>query len=171
MAITLMADHVGKANWEPQRINNAVLHIADLDGDDDLVLSLMSFPLPKRTNGIIEVGYVNERRKFAGLPTFDDLSVVYKDYTDRNLVNILWTWAMQVYDPRTGVIGLASGYKKNGWVELFAPNGEHIRRYDIIGIWPSGFDPGDADLTGEDTINVTVTFTIDKAYPGDGFDV
>jgi len=171
MAIQLMADHVGKANWEPQRVNNALLHVADLDGDDDLVLSLLSFPLPKRTVGTIEIGYVNEKRKFAGLPTFDDLSVVYKDYVDRNLLNILWKWAMLVYNPKTGAIGLATQYKKNGWVEMFAPNGQFIRRYDIIGLWPSAMDPGDIDLMGEDSLNVTVTFTIDKAYPGDGFDV
>jgi len=171
MAIQLVADHVGAQHWEPQRVNNALLHISDLEGDDDLVLALMSFPLPKRTMGIIEVGYVNERRKFAGLPTFDDLSVVYKDYVDKNTADFLWKWANMVYDPKTGVIGLASTYKKNGWVELFAPNGEHIRNYDIQGVWPSGFDPGDIDLTGEDTLNITMTLTIDKAYPSTGFSV
>ncbi len=165
MPITLLADHVGSQGWEPQRVNNAVLHFSDLPGDEDLALALASFPLPKVTNGIIEIGHVNEKRKFAGLPTFDDLSVIYKDYVPKNTSAILQAWRTLVYDPRTGRQGLKSEYAKNGWAELFAPNGEYIRQYDLIGCWPSGFDPGDADLAGEDTINITVTITIDKAIP------
>jgi hypothetical protein len=169
MAIQLVADHVGSQHWEPQRVNNAILHFSDLPGDEDLTLALSSFPLPKVTNGIIEVGYVNEKRKFAGLPTFDDLSVIYKDYVDKNTANILLRWRRLVYDPVTGVIGLKSQYAKDGWVELFAPNGEHSRFFDIIGAWPSGYDPGDIDLAGEDTVNITLTLTIDKARPTQGF--
>lgn len=171
MAIQLVADHVGSQNWEPQRVNNAVLHFSDLPGDEDLVLALSSFPLPKKTHGIIEVGYVNEKRKFAGLPTFDDLSVIYKDYVDKNTANILLKWDRLVYNPKTGRMGLKAEYAKDGWAELFAPNGEFIRRYDLIGCWPSGIDPGDIDLAGEDTLNITLTLTIDKAYPSDGFNL
>ena len=171
MPITLLANHVGSERWEPQRVNNALLHFSDLVGDDDLVLALSSFPLPKVTNGIIEVGFVNERRKFAGLPTFDDLSVVYKDYVDKGTADILWKWRKLVYDPKTGKIGLKSVYAKDGFAELFAPNGEFVRRYELIGCWPSGMDPGDADLAGEDTINITATITIDKAFPSDGFNL
>ncbi len=99
MAIQLVADHVGSSGWEPQRVNNAVLHFSDLPGDEELVLALSSFPLPKKTHGIIEVGYVNEKRKFAGVPTFDDLSVIYKDYVDKNTANILLRWDRLVYNP------------------------------------------------------------------------
>ena len=171
MAIKLVADHVGSQHWEPQRVNNAVLHFSDLPGDEELVLALSSFPLPKKTHGIIEVGYVNEKRKFAGLPTFDDLSVIYKDYVDKNTANILLKWDRLVYNPLTGRMGLKAEYAKDGYAELFAPNGEFIRHYDLIGCWPSGFDPGDIDLMGEDTVNITLTLTIDKAYASDGFNL
>jgi hypothetical protein len=171
MAIELVADYIGSEHWEPQRVNNALLHITGLEGSDDLVLALSSFPLPKVTNGIVEIGHVNEKKKFAGLPTFDDLSVIFKDYVDKNTAVYLLKWRRLVYDPRTGKIGLAYQYKKPGYVELFAPNGEFIRQYDLVGCWPSGFDPGDIDLMGEDTINITLTLTIDKAYPSQGFDL
>jgi hypothetical protein len=171
MPISLVADHVGSQGWEPQRVNNAVLHFADLPGDEELSLSLASFPLPKVTNGIVEIGHVNEKRKFAGLPTFDDLSVLYKDYVPVNTSSILHAWRKLVYDPETGKIGLKWEYAKNGWAELYAPNGEFIRQYDLIGCWPSGFDPGDVDLAGEDTINITLTLTIDKAIPVAGGNV
>ena len=171
MPIKLVADHVGSLGWEPQRANNALLHFSDLPGDDELVLALASFPLPKVTNGIVEIGHLNEKRKFAGLPTYDDLSVLYKDYVPKGTAAILHAWRRLVYDPETGKIGLKAQYAKNGYAELFAPNGEYVRQYDLIGCWPSGFDPGDADLAGEDTINITVTLTIDKAIPVGGGNV
>ena len=183
---TLHANHIGGVGggFEPQRVNNALMYIAGLDGaaasatpagqasevprENDLVLSLSTFPIPKRTMGIIEIGYLNEKRKFAGNPTYDDLSVVYKDYVDRKTAKLLWIWNYQVHNPETGKTGLASVYKKNGWVSLFDPSGGTERQYKLIGVWPSAFDPGDIDMTGEDSINITVTLTIDKTIPSNG---
>ena len=138
------------------------MQIAD---SDVLVLSLSTFPIPKRTIGIIEIGFLNEKRKFAGNPTYDDLSVVYKDYVDRETARVLWNWHYQVHNPENGKTGLARGYKKSGWVSLFDPSGGQERQYDLIGIWPSAMDPGDIDMAGEDTVNITVTLTIDKTIP------
>ena len=183
---TLNANHIGGVGggFEPQRVNNALMYIAGLDGaaaaqtsvglaaeiprEDVLVLSLSTFPIPKRTLGIIEIGYLNEKRKFAGNPTYDDLSVVYKDYVDQATAKILWTWHYQVHNPETGKTGLAASYKKSGWVSLFDPSGGSERQYKLVGIWPSAMDPGDIDMAGEDSINITVTLTIDKTIPSTG---
>jgi hypothetical protein len=158
---------------EPQRANNALLHITDVPGipDQDLVLALASFPIPKVNNGMVEIGYLNEKRKFAGLPTFDDLSVIYHDYVnlDKPVADALLQWRHQVYNPHTGAIGLAATYKKSGFVQLFAPDGTLERQYDLLGVWPSGWDPGDVDMMGEEALRLTVTLTIDKAKPAQGF--
>lgn len=169
----------GTPALEPQRVNNALLHITDVPGlaDEELVLALASFPIPKVNNGIIEVPFLNEKRKFAGNPTFDDLSVLFKDYVNKKVADALLQWRHQVYNPHTGAIGLKSVYGKQGHVDMFAPNGEGnaaagiepIRRYDLIGVWPSTYDPGDIDMAGEDALQITVTLTIDKAIPSDGF--
>jgi len=178
---TLHANHIGGAGdsrFELQRVNNALLYIAGLDSgsaeggqpgsEDVLVLSLSSFPLPKRSIGIIETGWLNEKRKFAGNPTYDDLSVVYRDYVEAGVAKVLWKWNYQVHDPETGKTGLAKNYKKAGWMSLFAPDGSIERQYNIFGAWPSTFDPGDADMMGEDGMNITMTITIDKAIPSRG---
>ncbi len=156
---------------EPQRQNNALLHLNNIPGiaDEELVLALSSFPLPKVTNGIVELPFLNEKRKFAGLPTFDDLSVLFKDYVTKPVADAILQWRHQVYNPHSGAIGLASIYKKTGFVQMFAPNGTLERQYDIFGIWPSAYDPGDIDMAGEDVLQITVTLTIDKAVPGKGF--
>lgn len=170
----VLGGQAGAATLEPQRVNGALLHI-QVDGvgplsPEDLVLALSSFPIPKVNNGIIEVGYLNEKRKFAGLPTFDDLSVVFKDYVNKPVADTLLSWRHQVYNPHTGAIGLASVYKKSAFVQLFAPDGTFERQYNLQGVWPSTYDPGDADLAGEESLNITITLTIDKAVPSQGFE-
>jgi len=165
----LNADHVGEQGFEPQRVNNALMYISGLGGSEDvLTLSLNSFPIPKRTIGILEVGYLNDKRKFAGNPVYDDLSVIFKDYVDAETARLLWKWNYLVHNPENGKTGLARSYKKQGWVHLLSPEGSIERIYDLVGIWPSGFDGGDADMMGEDTMNITVTITIDKAIPSTG---
>jgi hypothetical protein len=157
---------------EPQRSNNALLHINDVPGagsDNELVLSLSSFPIPKSNNGVVELAYLNEKRKFAGNPTFDDLSVIFKDYVNKGVADALLQWRQQVYNPHNGTIGFKKVYAKTGFVQLFAPDGTGVRHYNLFGVWPSTYDPGDIDMAGEDTINITVTLTIDKAVPAEGF--
>jgi hypothetical protein len=158
-AIALM-----QGDYEPQRVNNAVLYIEGLDqADQDLRLSLDTFPLPKQQNGIIEADYLNEKRKVAGKVTIDDMDIVFKDYVDAFTASILWGWRNQVYQPRTGKVGLARTYKKKGSIVLFAPNGTGQRMWEIHGMWPANMDPGEIDMAGEDIIKITMTIVCDKA--------
>lgn len=174
MALDLMtADHLGKqgGSFEPQRANNGRLIITGLPGEsngDILILSLSSFTLPKAASNILEVAYLNERRKFAGTTTYDDLSVVYKDHIDVGTAKQLWAWRRQVSDPTTGKIGLAANYKKQGLIELYGPNGSNSktdRTIKLQGCWISAMDPGDIDFQNDETMNISCTITIDKFFP------
>jgi hypothetical protein len=180
---SLTADHLdGPDGGEPQRQNNALLRISGLTGETGqnnqrnqqgsnvgvLELSLQSFPLPKSNTNIVEVDYLNEKRKFAGKTMYDDLSVIFKDYVNKETARILNAWRYQVHNPETGVINLASVYKKRGDAILFGPNGEFERSYELIGVWPSAFDPGDIDMSTDEPVQITLTLTIDKAIPRTG---
>ncbi len=168
----LHANHLGgqAGGFEPQRVNNGELIITGLEGigggrDDALRLSVASFPLPKVSTGVIEVGYLNERRKFAGHTAYDDLSVTFKDHVDKDTAAILWKWRQIVHDPVTGKTGMAAAYKKLAYIRLYAPNGTIERQYRLEGCWLSAMDPGEIDYQGEDAVNIQVTLTIDKFYP------
>jgi hypothetical protein len=172
MAITdLTANHIGgtgeNAGYEPQRANNNILQVLGLDGDSKTILqlSLSSFPIPKANVGVIEVNYLNEKRKFAGIATFDDLSVVFTDFVDKETCAILQRWFAETYNAETGQVGLAKEYKKTGKVIQYSPDGAIEREYDVQGMWISAIDPGDSDMTSEDVLRVTCTITIDKAIP------
>lgn len=152
---------------EPQRVNNCLLHLTGIDDGALFTLAVESFPLPKVNMGIIELSHLNEKRKYAGNPVFEDLSVVLKDLIEVNVARSLTKWFQQTYDPATGQIGYARDYKKSGYVEMLPPNGDTdlSRQYDLQGVWISAYDPGDADKAGEDFIRVNLTLTIDKATP------
>ena len=164
---TLNADHIGQVGggFEPQRQNNILLRVAGLEGNENdvITLSLASFPLLKSNIGIVEVGYLNQTRKFAGKPTYDDLAVVFNDYVDQETKNVLARWFYLSHDPVTGRTAFARDYKKTGVVTLYDPSGASDREWECQGMFITAFDPGDADMEAEDRIRITCTLTIDKA--------
>jgi hypothetical protein len=163
----LHANHIGAVGggFELQRANNALLYIVNLDGNANnlVTLSLASFPLPKESNGIIEVPFLNEKRKFAGLTTYDDLAIVLNDYVDKETARLLYQWRYLVKDPVTGKIGNKAQYAKTGRMVKYGPDGQSDREYELQGIWPSALDGGEIDFSSEDGVKLNMTLTIDKA--------
>lgn len=160
-------------NFEPQRTSNALLRV-DLGaiaapGMNIIGFSVSTMALPKMSNGIIEIGFFNEKRKFAGMAVYDDLSVTLVDYLDTDTVKAMLAWRYKVSNPETGAVGLAASYKKTGEITLFGPNGVDStqRVWKLYGMWPSQFDHGEVDMNGDDVVRCNVTFTIDKAVPAD----
>lgn len=165
---TLTANHIGAVGggYEIQRQNNALLYVVGLDGNsnDVLTLSLQSFPLPKVSSGIIEVPFVNEKRKFAGAITYDDLTIVFNDYVDRPTAEVLFRWRYSVQNPDTGAVGYKRDYAKEGRMVKFGPDGTaDDREWELRGIWPSTMDAGEVDFAGEDAVKINMTLTIDTA--------
>jgi len=146
---------------EPQRQNNWLLYI-NIDGSDDLALALDSFPLPKRNVGKFELAHLNEKRHFAGNPVYDDMSIVFKDLVSNDIAGTIEDWWLEVHDETTGKIGFAADYKKFGYIVGYAPDGTLDRGFDLFGIFPTTFDPGEADQTAEDYTRINLTLSIDK---------
>lgn len=161
MLNNLTADRID--TLEPQRQSNGILRIANLLNGDVFELGIQGFPLPKRAVGVIEIRYLNEVRKFAGNPTYDDITVTFNDYIDNDLAGVIDEWFTLVHNAKNGKTGWARTYKKTGHVELYGPNGQYSRFWDVRGVWPSSFDPGDIDVTSEDAVKIQGTFSIDKA--------
>ncbi len=167
----MSAGHIAAQSgfFEPQRQNNALLRIFGLgEGEDILAISIESFPLPKTTITASEAMYMNETVKFAGRVTFEDLSVVYKDFVDMPTLKILSDWYLTTYNPWNGRIGLARNYKKTAEAVMYGPQGGFERKFKLQGLWINSFDPGDQDMTGEGTKLINIGLSIDKAFPAEG---
>ena len=164
---TLHANHIGAVGggFELQRANNALLYVVGLAGNsnDLLTLTLASFPLPKESSGVIEVPYLNEKRKFAGIVTYDDLTVIFNEYVDKDTAKLLYDWRYLVKDPVSGKIGNKADYAKTGRMVKYGPDGGNDREFEVQGIWPSTLDGGEVDFATEDGIKINMTLSIDKA--------
>lgn len=162
----LTADAIN--TYEPQRSNNALAFFnvegAKLIGQS-IILGIESFPLPKENTNVTPVPYLNEKRKYAGITEWDDLSFVFKDFCSGETADALWDWRVLVHDPATGKTGLKSSYAVFGYILLFAPDGTLDRQINLAGCWPSTFDRGEIDHNNDDYVRVNVTITIDKAWP------
>ena len=168
MAISdFTADHIGKSDgsFEPQRGNNILLFVNDLAGAETLTLSLQSFPLPKISLNPVETPFMNQKRKFAGTPTFEDITAIFNDYVDQDTSGILWRWFRIGHDPKTGKNGLAKDYKKTARAVLYSPEGSIQRDYFMEGLWISNIDPGEGDMSSDEQLKMNITFSCDKAYP------
>ena len=79
--------------------------------------------------------------------------------------NILMKWRDAVYNPRTGKIGWAKNYKREASIVLYSPNGTILRKWVARGVWPTNVELGDMDYSGSDLRKITMTLSVDEAYP------
>lgn len=167
MAIPQDARHIAnqQGDFAPQHQNSWLIEIAGLDGDDRdlIVLSLVSSALPAEANNIVELNYGNEVRKVAGRATFEDIPLVVRDYVDRETREALIRWRRQVYDSRTGNVGLPSDYKKTAEMILQDTAGGNERKVRVFGIWPSAMNPGTVDMNSDDPVEIEMTLTYDRS--------
>ena len=161
----------GPTGYEPQRSNNGLIYITlpfQLNGVANNLTNVLQFAvsnikLPQVSNQQIMVPYLNESRKYAGKPQFDDVQITLTDYIDLNTAAVVSAWRAKVYNPSTGQIGWKRSYAASGNIDMFGPNGQYVRTWNLIGVWPQMFDPGDIDQANDDMVRCTLNLSIDKA--------
>ena len=166
---------------EPQRVNNCLIwfNLTAIPGwsastnDPILAMAQDAFPLPKREIGVIQLARLNEKRNFAGNPVYQPMTVVYKDFVNVSVAELLYTWYKVVHDATTGQTGFKSNYACLAYVYLYPPDGTassggtaYVRCYEAQGCWPSAFDQGEASMDGEEAVKINMTVQMDKIYDG-----
>ncbi len=144
-----------------RKTNNFVVHITDITEGNHLDLVIQNFPIPKVELSVIEVRHGNDALKFAGQATWTGGELRVIDTLSRDELDALLGWYEQTYNPNTGAIGLASEYKKNGYVSEFASDGRYIRSWPINGIWLSNLNPGDLDAGNAEAKYLSFTVQVD----------
>lgn len=172
-----------KVEYNPQRKDNFTLVIMDIDdllrvgsrdastdakdiitgGQEQIMLALKSCSTPKVSQGEITVNRGNSVIKFAGKPTFEDMTISAYDYIGSNVKDVLLAWQQLSYNSKYDYIGNAGNYKKNCQLLQLTPDGELVRYWDIKGAWLKGVTPGDFDYTQDDIQTVDATIAIDWA--------
>lgn len=183
-----------KVEYNPQRKANFTLIIdfgedpllrvgSDLGSTEDedlirpevaqnqVILALKSCDTPNVNLGDVQISRGNSVIKYAGKPTFDDMSFVAYDYIGGEVKDVLLAWQNQAYNSKYDFIGNAKSYKKHAQLLQLTPNGTMVKYWDIEGCWPKTVEPGDYDYTADEAQEVNCTLSIDWAemHPADDF--
>jgi hypothetical protein len=152
---------LGTGNFEPQRVYNFTLNI---DGLENSRLALESLSLPTKMVSEIELNFINTRRYIAGRASFEAIPIVVKDTIDGSVANELNRWHLDVFDPQTGHIGLASRYKRDATIILFGPDGSSERTWTLEGCFPTVLNFGSADYNSDDVVRVEMNLRYDRCF-------
>ena len=160
---------------EPQRMNNWTLTVGlGNPYDNDIILGLQSFQLPTETSDLIEIYYMNEKRQYAGRTMYDGGSLTLTDWINQGTAAAIRRWRSQVYNPRTGSIGLKSEYAKEATLELYAPghpgtgsgddgSGIVTKKWILKRIWPMSVSWGSLDMSASEKVQIDIQLVYDKA--------
>lgn len=149
---------------EPQRQDNWLLQIAleDSRGVRDILIALEGFTPPIETTGDVTLGYMNSSSYVAGKTNVEAMRLTCKDLVDKEVAAAFLRWRRKVFNPETGVTGLAKDYKRMAEAILFAPDGSLERRYQYYGCWPTSFHPGTFDMNSGDKVVIEVPIRVDR---------
>lgn len=153
--------------YEVQRTNWFYVTLdLGLEGFDsnDITLAVESIGIPSVSNDPIELAYGNTKVKVAGQATYDDVSLVVKDFIEADIELALTKWRAMVYNPENDSMGWASKYKKDGTITQYGPDGSCKRKWKLIGVWPTNLDLGELNYDGGDKKTITMNLSVDRAY-------
>lgn len=169
MAFDFSADHIAAQDggYEPQRLNHFSVRFAGLGQSEVIEKSLLSWTPPSREIAEVVIPYANEDRKVAGKVTITEANMVVVDYCDKDTWKDFHDWLDLVHDVRTGAIGLASSYKKEGTANYYGPDGEKKRGWNCVGCWPKSVSPEQFSMDNGERNNLTVPMSVDKVLPAD----
>ena len=170
-----------KIEYNPQRKSNFTLIVNGLEGlkrvgsahDDSanviadaqnqIILALKSSDVPKVAIGKSEIKRGNSTIKFAGKPTFEDITFTVYDYMGSNVKDTLLAWQNLAYNTRYDYIGNAANYKKTCQLIEYTPDATMVRYWDITGAWLSNVEADGFEVDDEGTVTVKATLVFDWA--------
>jgi len=121
--------------------------------------------IPGSTLGVVPVQYFGRELKFVGNRTFTDWTITIIDDEDFVIRNAFERWMAGINSHNLNVRNPAAlaplGYSVDGDVTQFGKNGNTLKKYKFIGLFPTDLTPIDVDWGSNDTIE---EFTVTLAF-------
>lgn len=138
-----------------------------LPGSAQTKLSFMckTAQLPGSTVGIVPVQYFGRELKFAGNRTFQDWTISVINDEDFVVRNAFERWMNGInshgLNIRTPSAQAPNGYTVDSEVRQYGKNGDVLKKYKFVGVFPTDVSPIDVDWGSNDTIE---EFTVTLSY-------
>lgn len=116
--------------------------------------------LPGSTLGTVEVPYMGRMLKLAGNRTFAEWTVTILNDEDFLVRNLLEGWMGQINGHATNVAtALAADYTFDATVTQYGKQGDDLKAYKFVGMFPTDVAPIDLDWGSNDAVEeYSVTF-------------
>jgi hypothetical protein len=180
--------------YDVKRKNNWIMTFSKGLWVDDVARSSLTVALfkaarPTFSFGEAKLNFANESWFVATRPEPQELAVSMYDalpstgsnvdfkssigqpHPDKNAgqisaAQLMYNWCLLIYNPTSGSIGLASEYKTEAFVTLYAGKSDTpIERWMYLGIFPKSVNMGDLDWSAEgDPLTIECTFKYDKPF-------
>jgi len=112
--------------------------------------------LPGSTIGTVPVFYFGRELKFAGNRTFPDWSLQIINDEDFTIRNSMESWMnsinSHVGNVRNGAAQSPSGYTADATVTQYGKNGQPLKTYRFVGLFPTDIEPIGLDWGTNDSI-------------------
>ena len=144
------------------QITNPVNGVADVD----VPFMCKTAQIPGSTLSAVEISYMGRQVKTPGSRTFEDWSVSIINDENFSIRNALeqWSNAINSHEGNLATVGGSNPalYKANATVTQFGKDGEILRVYEFVGVWPQ--EVGAIELGWESADEIEeydVTFSYD----------
>lgn len=118
---------------------------------------------PKLSNTLKEIKYKSSWTKYKGSTKFEPMTLEFRDVVGPAVMQKLWNWQREHYDPVTGCGGYPSVYKKNLTLYLEDDCGNPVQKWTLYGCFIINLDGGDLSMN-EDAEIATVKLEIAYDY-------
>ena len=135
--------------------NNA--YIKGSTAEDVIRLSVESSSVPTYKQAVLSLRRGNSVMKFAGLPDFDDGSLVVRDFIGADTKSALMAWQNLSYNVKTQKVGQMKNYKKDCYLMEYTPDMQLIRTWTLKGCWIAGLQMGEFNQESGDKRTITAT--------------
>ena len=135
------------------------------DAQQKMTFMCKTAQLPGSTVNVVPVQYFGRELKFAGNRTFQDWTITVINDEDFIVRNAFERWMNGINSHAGNIRNAAalspSGYTVDGDVTQFAKNGDTLKKYKFLGLFPTDVSPIDVDWGSNDTIE---EFTVTLSY-------
>lgn len=135
------------------------------DGQEILDFSVSQFDVPHFTQTPIEVRRGNSRVLYAGVPSWNNGSLIINDLVGADGKSVLLAWQSLSYNVLDDTISNASKYKINATVMEYTADNKLVRYWDLIGCWVAGLQEDSWNSDDGNKKRVTATIAYDRAIP------
>lgn len=145
---------------EPKRKNRFVLEFPTELGIESFLVQTSG--KPKLSINEVEIEYMNSSNWVAGRAVWDAIDVSFIDVIGPSTTQKIMEWIRLHFEPSTGRMGYAVGYKKNLVLKALDPVGVEVEKWTLVGCMVTNADFDDYDYSADDISTVNITIRPDR---------